>query len=148
MKRSAMRPEIRAPMRPKMPAPMTPLSDKEGEVRELAEEDMELFRPIAEIDAGMVEAMTEFRRKVGRPRALAPKVHVGFRLAADVVASVKASGRGYNARVEQVLREAGFGGEEGREASLKKVAAKKVAAAKKRRAERLAAAKQAAKRRA
>ena len=45
-------------------------------------------------------------KKVGRPRAEAPKVHIGFRLAADVVQAVRASGRGYNARVEKVLREA------------------------------------------
>ena len=140
MKRPAMRPGMRAPVRP--------LTDEAGEVRELTEEDMRLFKPIVEVDPGMVEAMTKFRRKVGRPKAVAPKVHVGFRLAPDVVASIKASGRGYNARVEQVLREAGFGGEEEGEASLKKAAAKKVAAAKKRRAERLAVAKQAAKRRA
>ena len=35
-----------------------------------------------------------------------PKVHVGFRLAADVVEGIKATGKGYNARVEQVLRDA------------------------------------------
>jgi uncharacterized protein (DUF4415 family) len=96
------------------------LTDKQGEVRELTADDMRLFKPIAEVDPGMVEAMMEFRRKVGRPKAVAPKVHVGFRLAADVVASIKATGRGYNARVEQALREAGFGAEEKREASLKK----------------------------
>jgi len=38
-------------------------------------------------------------RKIGRPKATAPKVHIGFRLATDVVASLKASGRCYNARV-------------------------------------------------
>ena len=35
----------------------------------------------------------------GRPPVVKPKVHVGFRLAADVVAGIKATGRGYNARV-------------------------------------------------
>lgn len=35
-----------------------------------------------------------------------PKVHVGFRPAADVVEGIKATGKGYNARVERVLREA------------------------------------------
>ena len=58
----------------------------------------------------------------GRPKAETTKVHIGFRLAADVVKSVKASGAGYNARVEQALRKAGFG------AAAKKRAAKKVAA--------------------
>ena len=140
MKRPATRSKMRAPMRP--------LTNRAGEVRELTEEDVRLFKPIAEVDPGMVGAMTEFRRTVGRPKALAPKVHVGFRLAADVVAGIKASGRGYNARIERVLREAGFGAEEEREASLKKAAAKKVAAGKKRHPGRSAPAKQAAKRRA
>ena len=45
-------------------------------------------------------------KKRGRPPAATPKVHIGFRLAADVVAGIRASGRGYNARVEKVLREA------------------------------------------
>ena len=56
----------------------------------------------------------------GRPKAETTKVHIGFRLAADVVNSVKASGAGYNARVEQALRKAGFGavGEKGRRQQL------------------------------
>ncbi len=120
-----------------------PLADKDGEVRELTADDMRLFKPIAEVDPGMVEAMTEFRRKVGRPKAVAPKVHVGFRLAADIVASIKATGRGYNARVEQALREAGFGAEEKREASLKRAFA-----AKKRRGAKQAAKRAISKRRA
>ena len=33
-------------------------------------------------------------------------MHIGFRLAADVVSGIKATGRGYNARVEKVLRDA------------------------------------------
>jgi uncharacterized protein (DUF4415 family) len=105
-----------------------------GEVRELTADDVRLFKPITDVDPGMVEAMREFRRKAGRPKAAAPKVHVGFRLAADIVASIKATGRGYNARVEQALREAGFGGKQKREASLEKASA-----AKKRRAAKPAA---------
>ena len=50
------------------------------------------------------EAMAELRRKLGRPKADAPKVHIGFRLAADVVESVKAIGPGYNARVAVTTR--------------------------------------------
>lgn len=45
-------------------------------------------------------------RKMGRPPVEAPKVHIGFRLAADVVNAIRATGRGYNARVEKVLRDA------------------------------------------
>ena len=43
---------------------------------------------------------------MGRPPVAAPKVHIGFRLAADVVAGIRATGKGYNARVEKVLRDA------------------------------------------
>ena len=60
--------------------------------------------------------MTDFRRKIGRPKIATPKIHIGFRLAADVVDGVKASGPGYNARVEQALRDAGFGGKKRRPA--------------------------------
>lgn len=45
-------------------------------------------------------------KKMGRPPTAAPKIHIGFRLAADVVHAVRATGRGYNARVEKVLRDA------------------------------------------
>jgi uncharacterized protein (DUF4415 family) len=45
-------------------------------------------------------------KRPGRPPAAAPKVHIGFRLAADVVEGIGATGRGCNARVEKVLREA------------------------------------------
>ena len=42
MKRPAMRPE--------MPAPTRPMTNKTGEVRELTEEDLRLFKPIDEVD--------------------------------------------------------------------------------------------------
>jgi len=46
------------------------------------------------------------KNKGGRSPVESPKVHIGFRLAADVVTGVRATGPGYNARVEKVLREA------------------------------------------
>ena len=95
---------------------------------------MRLFKPIAEVDFGMVKTIAEFRRKLGRPKAEATKVHIGFRLASDVVASIKASGRGYNARVEQALRAAGFGGKTRDELSLRLT--KVASTAKKRRSAR------------
>ena|SRR5258708_4914856 len=45
-------------------------------------------------------------KKMGRPPVAMPKVHIGFRLAADIVNAIRATGRGYNARVEKVLRNA------------------------------------------
>jgi uncharacterized protein (DUF4415 family) len=83
---------------------------------------------------------SEFRTKLaatpvrrGRPKSVAPKVRVGFRLSADVVASLKASGPGYNVRVEEVLRAAGFGGGDKSKAATGKAMAKKAISAKKKR---------------
>lgn len=91
--------------------PMRPMTDEEGEVRELAEEAFKGMLPVREVHPELIEAMKAFRErnKGGRPKVQAPKVHIGFRLSADVVESIKASGHGYNARVEQALRKAGFG---------------------------------------
>ena len=86
--------------------PKRPLSNKDGDVRPLTAEDFKHFRPIAEVDPGMIEAAEEFRRR-GRPAmGDTPKLHIGFRLAADVVKAIRATGKGYNARVEKVLRNA------------------------------------------
>jgi uncharacterized protein (DUF4415 family) len=91
--------------------PKRPLTDKDGEVRPLTADDIKNLRPLREIDPGMLEAVENFRGR-GRP-ALgdSPKLHIGFRLAADVVRGIRATGRGYNARVEKVLREALIKGE-------------------------------------
>ncbi len=51
-------------------------------------------------------AATPVRR--GRPKSESPKVRVGFRLSADLVEKIRASGKGYNVRVEKVLREGFF----------------------------------------
>jgi uncharacterized protein (DUF4415 family) len=45
-------------------------------------------------------------KKMGRPPIATPKIHISLRLAADIVHSIRATGRGYNARVEKVLRDA------------------------------------------
>lgn len=113
-----------------------PLTDEDGEVRELTLEDFRRMRPIAEVDPGMLEAVKEWR-KVGRPKAVAPKVHISFRLAPEIVEGIKATGRGYNARVEQALRETFIA--KGHEPRIAKAAAARVV-------KRRAAARQAAER--
>ena len=45
-------------------------------------------------------------RKVGRPKSAAPKRNGTLRLSVDVWNGIKAAGRGYNRRVEAVLRDA------------------------------------------
>lgn len=60
-------------------------------------------KPFEEVFPEQFAALT---RQGGRPRLASPKEPIGLRLAEDVVSGIKASGKGYNARVEKVLREA------------------------------------------
>jgi uncharacterized protein (DUF4415 family) len=69
---------------------------------ELTAEDFARAKPFREVYPEHYKAW----KKLGRPPVVSPKVHIGFRLAADVVAGIRATGRRYNARVEKVLREA------------------------------------------
>ena len=69
---------------------------------EWTEEDFARAKPFKEVFPEQFEAW----KRMGGPPVAAPKIHIGFRLAADVVAGIRASGKGYNARVEKVLREA------------------------------------------
>ncbi len=82
-----------------------PLTDESGEVRELSADDFKAMRPIADVDAGMTGAMEAMRNKGGRPRIENPRAHIAFRWDRDLVATIKATGKGYNARIERVLRE-------------------------------------------
>jgi uncharacterized protein (DUF4415 family) len=71
---------------------------------EWTEENFVRARPFKEV---FPEQYASWKKsKGGRPPVESPKVHIGFRLAADVVKGVRATGPGYNARVERVLREA------------------------------------------
>ena len=70
---------------------------------EWTEADFARARPFSEM---FPEQARSLKNQGGRPKLERPKIHVGFRLAADVVEGIKATGRGYNARVEQVLRDA------------------------------------------
>ena len=83
------------------------------------------MRPMREACPSSLRPWTSFAASSVGLRPQSPKVHIGFRLASDVVASIKASGRGYNARVEQALRAAGFGGKNERELSEMEVVKKR-----------------------
>ncbi len=74
----------------------------EAEIPEWTEEDFARARPFKEVFPEQYKAW----KKMGRPLVETPKVHIGFRLAADVVNGIRATGKGYNARVEKVLRDA------------------------------------------
>jgi uncharacterized protein (DUF4415 family) len=72
------------------------------DVPEATAEDFARARPFKEVFPEQYKAW----KRMGRPPVERPKVHVSFRLASDVVDGIRATGQGYNARVEKVLRDA------------------------------------------
>ena len=75
------------------------------------DEDAAIHRGIAadpdtmEITAEMAAQMQPLRRP-GRPKAEHPKVPVTMRMDADVLEAIKASGAGWQTRVNELLRDA------------------------------------------
>ena len=72
------------------------------DVPEATAEDFARARPFKEIFPEQYKAW----KRMGRPPVESPKVHISFRLASDVVDGIRATGEGYNVRVEKVLRDA------------------------------------------
>ncbi len=84
---------------------MKPLTNKAGDVRELTAEDFKLFRPIREIDAEFIARFEREKKLRGRPKGRSKKV-VSISLDQDVLASLRASGAGWQTRVNDLLRAA------------------------------------------
>lgn len=91
----------------------TPISDAEEariqkmiasdpDAPEATDEQMASAKPFAEAFPALAETM---RKNVGgRPRSANPKVPVSIRLDQDVVAKFKATGPGWQSRMNEVLR--------------------------------------------
>jgi uncharacterized protein (DUF4415 family) len=80
-----------------------PLIDEDGEVRELTEEDFRLFRPAKEVlSPALIAMFAEHRR--GRQKA-PTKERTTIRLSRDVLARFRATGAGWQARIDAALRE-------------------------------------------
>jgi len=86
-----------------------PLIDDDGEVRELTAEDMALFKPAAEVlTPDVYAALLDMNRQAklrGRPKAAVNKERVTLRLSPEVVQAFRASGKGWQTRVNEALRE-------------------------------------------
>ena len=81
-----------------------PLTDKDGEVRELTTADFRAMRPLAEV----VPELAELLRKRGErgPQKTPTKQQVTLRLDRDVVERFRATGPGWQGRMNDVLRKA------------------------------------------
>ena len=80
-----------------------PLIDDDWEVRELTEEDFKLFRPIEEVLSPALVAMIRARPR--GPQKTPTKERTTIRLSHDVLERFRATGAGWQGRVDAALRE-------------------------------------------
>ena len=67
------------------------------------EEDFRNARPFAEVFPELAESI---RRSRGRPAVERPKRHISLRLDPDVIEAFKATGKGWQGRINEALRKA------------------------------------------
>jgi len=70
---------------------------------EWTEEDFKNARPFAEVFPDLAESI---RRARGRPAVEAPKRQISLRLDPDVIDAFKATGKGWQGRINDALRKA------------------------------------------
>jgi len=80
-----------------------PLTNKKGDVRELGPAD---FKSLRRLKDDMPAVVTALKAGRGRPSVKFPKRQLTMRLSSKVVEGLKASGPGYNERVDRLLAEA------------------------------------------
>jgi len=79
-----------------------PLTDDEGEVRELTAEDFKLFKPFSELPLDLQKRLKAINRGTQRTPVKKP---ISIRLSTDVLEGFKATGSGWQTRVDNALRE-------------------------------------------
>ena len=84
-----------------------PLTDKDGEVRELTGAEIKRMKSVREVDPALAETMAQIKaqRQRGRPKKPFTKKKLTVRLDADVVSWLKKSGAGYQTRLNEILRD-------------------------------------------
>lgn len=70
---------------------------------ELTEEELLGMRPFAEVFPDLAESI---RRSRGRPKVAAPRQQISLRLDPDVIEKFKATGKGWQSRINDVLKAA------------------------------------------
>ena len=75
------------------------------DTRELTKEWFKTARPAREVlSSDFYKELTQLRRGRGRPMSETPKVFTGIRLDADVLEAFKATGKGWQTKVNAALR--------------------------------------------
>ncbi|KXU37052.1 hypothetical protein AXE65_04045 [Ventosimonas gracilis] len=85
-----------------------PLTDDEGEVRELTAADMALFRPAHEVLPADLQKVLGMRRRGAQKASI--KAAITIRLSQKVLDAFKATGKGWQTRIDSLLLEAGGAG--------------------------------------
>ena len=80
-----------------------PLIDKEGEVRELTAADLKKFRPATEALPAELQAKIGMRRR--GPQKDPTKERISIRLSSSVVEDFRATGPGWQSRIDSALRD-------------------------------------------
>jgi len=73
---------------------------------EWTEEDFKRARPFREVFPELLEKIEEMRRSRGRPKLETPKKLVSLRLDQDVIEKFRATGKGWQSRINDVLKRA------------------------------------------
>ncbi|MFV0383376.1 BrnA antitoxin family protein [Paracoccus sp. (in: a-proteobacteria)] len=73
---------------------------------ELTDEQLATARPFRKAHPELLSGMQEEEARRGRPPLENPKVSISARLDADLVAALRATGPGWQTRVNAILREA------------------------------------------
>jgi len=81
-----------------------PLTDAAGEVRELTREDMAALRPADDV---LPKPLAALLRRPGQrgPGKQPPKVALSLRLSPEVVAHFRATGPGWQRRIDEALKD-------------------------------------------
>lgn len=79
-----------------------PLTNKDGEVRELTAVDLKHFKSAQVV---LPPELLAVLPKRGRPLAKAPKQAVNIRLSPDILAAFRATGQGWQTRLNDALRD-------------------------------------------
>jgi uncharacterized protein (DUF4415 family) len=78
-----------------------PLIDEDGEVREIAAEDVALFKPFSTLPKTEQKVLLSVRRR--GPQKAPKKVPVSIRLSPDVAEGLRATGTGWQGRADEAL---------------------------------------------
>jgi uncharacterized protein (DUF4415 family) len=83
-------------------AKRSPLTNKAGEVRELTDDDFEHATPFAALPASLKATLS---RRARGPQKAPVKERITIRLSPEVVASFRATGEGWQTRLDAALKD-------------------------------------------